>query len=144
MSFLFNFQSEASYSITHGYKIWNDGNYNQYAIQESSLDRWQKPGDIAKHPQRIWLGNNESWFESSRAILDNDYIRLKDITFSYTLPASLTKKIYINNITVYVQGTNLLTFASQDLCDPEQRSSGLLNFEIPNTKTISFGIDIGF
>jgi len=144
LSFLFNYSVGGKLFYHSGYKTWNDGNYNQYAIQESSLDRWQKPGDIAKHPQRIWLGNNESWFETTRFLIDNDFLRLKDITFSYTLPASLTKKIFLNNITVYVQGTNLLTFASQDLCDPEQRSSGMLNFEIPNTKTISFGLDIGF
>ena len=76
--------------------------------------------------------------------MDNDFLRLKDITFSYTLPASLTQKIFINNVTVYAQATNYLTWASQDLCDPEQRASGMLNFEIPNTKIMSFGLEIGF
>ncbi|MFC2116799.1 SusC/RagA family TonB-linked outer membrane protein [Bacteroidota bacterium] len=144
LSFLFNFSVGGQLFYHSGYKTWNDGNYNQYAVEQSSLDRWQKPGDIAEHPQRIWLGNNDSWTETSRSLVDNDFLRLKDITLSYTLPASLTKKILINSITVYAQATNYLTFASQDLCDPEQRASGLLNFEIPNTKTLSFGLEIGF
>jgi TonB-linked SusC/RagA family outer membrane protein len=145
LSFLFNFSVGGKIYYHYGYKIWNDGNYNQYSIQESSLDRWQKPGDIAKHPQRIWLGNNESWWpSSSRFLLDNNFLRLKEITFSYSLPKALVSKLKINNITVYAQATNYLTWAQQDVCDPEQRSDGLTSYEMPNNKTLQFGLEIGF
>ncbi|MEZ5010696.1 MAG: TonB-dependent receptor, partial [Bacteroidales bacterium] len=127
-----------------GNQSWNDGEYNKYAIQEAQLDRWQKPGDIAANPQRIWGGNNRSNTVSSRFLLDNDYLRLKDITLSYNLPESLLSRVKIKNLTVYGQATNYLTFSTQDLADPEQRDDGMLNFEIPNTKTLSFGIEIGF
>ena len=77
-------------------------------------------------------------------ILENSFLRLKDITLSYTLPESLSERLHISNITVYTQATNYLTWAQQDLCDPEQRSNGYTSYEMPNNKTLTFGLEIGF
>jgi TonB-linked SusC/RagA family outer membrane protein len=144
LSFLINFSVGGKIWYHSGYKSWNDGNKVQYAVQESQLDRWQKPGDVAIHPQRIWGGNMDSDLYSSRFLLDNSYVRLKDITLSYTLPEHISKKIRLNNLTVYAQATNYLTWSQQDICDPEQRVSGYTNFEMPNVKTMMFGLEIGF
>ncbi len=144
LSFLFTFSVGGQLYYSSGYKSWNDGYKSKYAIQESQLDRWQQPGDNATHPKRIWKGNNDSDDTSSRFILDNDYLRLKDITLSYTLPAKITQKVKVDKVSVYVQATNYLTWAEQDVCDPEQRSNGYTTFEMPNMKTITGGIEIGF
>lgn len=144
LSFLFNFSVGGQIYYSSGYKSWNDGYKSKYAIQESQLDRWQEPGDDALHPQRIWKGNNDSDDESSRFLLDNNFLRLKDISLSYTLPETLTQKVNIDKLTVYVQATNYFTWAQQDVCDPEQRASGYTSFEMPNVKTITGGIEIGF
>jgi len=145
LSFLFNYSVGGKIWYNSGYKSWNDGRSPKYVIQESQLDRWQKPGDIAKHPQRIWTGNNGSDIRSTRFLFDNNYLRLKDITLSYDLPTSLLSKVGISNMKTYVQGRNLLTFASQDIVDPEHGgANGYAYFEMPPVKTISFGIEIGF
>jgi TonB-linked SusC/RagA family outer membrane protein len=144
LSFLFTFSYGGKIFYSSGYKSWNDGEYVKYAIPVGQLDRWQKPGDIAAHPQRIWGGNNASATESSRFLIDNDYVRLKDITLSYTLSDAFLTRANINNIRVYVQAVNYLTWGSQDLCDPEQLANGMTNFEIPNTKTLSFGLELVF
>ena len=144
LSFLFNFSVGSQIYYHYGYKTWNDGNYTKYAIQEAQLDRWQKPGDIAASPQRIWGGNNRSYEHSSRFLLDNSFLRLKEISLSYNVPQSLVQKIRVNNINVYVQATNYLTWAQQDLCDPEQRASGYTSYEMPNNKTLTFGLEIVF
>ena len=143
-SFLFNFSIGGQLYYDSGYKSWNDGYKYKYSIQESQLDRWQQPGDDAMHPQRIWKGNNDSDDRSSRFILDNNYLRLKDINLSYTLPSKLTKKAKINKTTIYLQASNVWTWAQQDVCDPEQRSNGYTTFEMPNVKTITGGIEINF
>lgn len=144
LSFLFNFSVGGKLFYASGYKSWNDGNYVKYAIPVSQLDRWQKPGDIAMHPQRIWGGNNNSYVETSRFLLDNDYLRLKDIILSYDLPENVVRRIKLNKITLYVQATNYLTWCTQDVGDPEQIPSGLMYFEMPNNKTMTFGLEIGF
>lgn len=144
LSFSFFFAVGGQVWYNSGYKSWNDGLDSKYVIQADQLDRWQEPGDIATHPKRIWKGNNDSDDYSSRFLLDNSFIRLKDISLSYKLPKALTQKANIDNVTVYVQGTNLWTRSQQNIVDPEQTSNGQSSFEMPNTKTITFGIEIGF
>lgn len=144
LSFLFNFSVGGKIWYHSGSQSWNDGNKVQYAIQQDQLDRWQQPGDNATHPQRIWGGNLDSDQYSSRFLLDNSFVRLKDVSLSYTLPKSILQKIKVNNLTVYVQATNFLTWSTQDICDPEQRSNGYTNFEIPNVKTLTGGLEIVF
>ena len=53
---------------------------------------------------------------------DASYTRIKDVTLSYTLPASLIKKMGISGLTFYVSGKNLYTFTKWIGWDPEQRS----------------------
>ena len=145
LSFRFNYAVGGKIWYASGYKSWNDGRSPKYVVPEPQVDRWQKPGDIAAHPQRIWNGNNNSDVYSTRYLFDNDYLRLKDITLSYTLPKSLVSKVKISNATVYVEGRNLLTFAEQDIVDPEHGGvSGYAYFEIPQVKTVTFGFNIGF
>ena len=145
LSFRFNYAVGGKIWYNSGYKSWNDGRSPKYVVPEAQVDRWQKPGDIAAHPQRIWGGNNYSDERSTRFLLDNDFLRLKNITLSYTLPESLVSKIWLNNAMVYVEGRNLLTFAEQDIVDPEHGGvSGYAYFELPPVKTITFGLNIGF
>ncbi len=108
------------------------------------MDRWQEPGDDAEHPQRIYGGNNRSYYHSSRFLFDNDYLRLKNLSLSYTLPAEWTKRIKMEKMRVYATGTNLLTWAEQDMMDPEQRQSGYVKMDIPNTKVYTIGVEIQF
>ncbi|MDA3813933.1 MAG: SusC/RagA family TonB-linked outer membrane protein, partial [Candidatus Cloacimonetes bacterium] len=145
LSFIFNFSVGGDIWYNSGYKSWNDGRSPKYVVPEGQVDRWQNPGDIAEHPQRIWTGNNGSDIRSSRFLFDNDYLRLKDLTLSYSIPTTLLQKLSIKNANIYVQGRNLLTFASQNMMDPEHGgASGYAYFEMPPVKTFTFGIEIGF
>ena len=145
LSFIFNFSVGGKVWYASGYKSWNDGRSPKYVVPEGQVDRWQKPGDIVAHPKRIWNGNNNSDVYSTRFLLDNNYLRLKDITLSYNIPSHLLEKLFISNANVYIQGRNLLTFAQQDIVDPEHGgASGDAYFEIPPVKTITFGVKLGF
>jgi TonB-linked SusC/RagA family outer membrane protein len=50
---------------------------------------------------------------------DGSYLRLKNIQLGYTLPASLTQKVKIAKLRVYVGAKNLLTFTKYTGFDPE-------------------------
>jgi len=145
LSFSFNYSIGGQIYCYYLNKIWNDGKYDyKYSIQEDQMDRWQKPGDNAKHPQRIYGGNNKSYYHSSRYLFDNDYLRLKNLSLSYTLPNEWAKRIKLEKFRIYASGTNLLTFAGQDMVDPEQRQSGYVKMDIPNTKVYTVGVEIQF
>ncbi len=144
LSFLFNF-SYGGQIYYSNYKGWGDGySSERYAIQKEQVDRWQQPGDNAKFPKRVWDGNNGSYNKSTRLLYDNNYLRLKNLNLSYHFPKHLVNKIKVDDITVFIQGNNLLTFASQDLCDPEQDYDGYTGYEIPNLRTYSIGLEISF
>ena len=56
---------------------------------------------------------------SSWAVEDASFLRLQSVTIGYTLPESLTEKIWLNKVRVYVTGTNLFCLTGYSGYDPE-------------------------
>ncbi len=115
------------------------------------LNRWQNPGDITNVPQaRLFGGNGIA--ESSRYISDGSYVRLKTLTLGYNLPQSLISKASLTKMRIYVSGQNLLTFTDYQMWDPEVNADSFESnitqgtdfYSAPQSKTITFGINIGF
>jgi len=80
---------------------------------------------------------------------DGTYVRLKNIQLGYTLPASLTKKITINNLRVFVAAQNLLTMTGYSGLDPEIGSNnpqymGIDMGYYPQAQTFMFGLSMKF
>lgn len=87
---------------------------------------------------------------SSRFVEDGSFVRLKNISLGYTFPKSLTKKLKIENVRVYLSAQNLVTITDYTGYDPEINSrSGnvLLGYDFggyPTAKTFSAGIALNF
>jgi TonB-linked SusC/RagA family outer membrane protein len=56
---------------------------------------------------------------SDWAVEDASFLRLQSVTIGYTLPESLTQKIYLRRVRVYVTGTNLFCLTKYSGYDPE-------------------------
>jgi len=54
---------------------------------------------------------------------DGSYLRMKDLQIGYSLPKSLTSKLKIDRVRVYVQATNLFTITKYSGLDPEIRDT---------------------
>lgn len=83
--------------------------------------------------------NNEqtsTWF-----MQDATFLRLKSVELGYTVPQALTKKIKVQNLRVYVSGTNLLCWSKFKLWDPEMAGNGL---GYPIQRVINVGLNLGF
>jgi TonB-linked SusC/RagA family outer membrane protein len=119
------------------------GSFNQFTHQ---LTAWQKPGDKTDIPQLIYGDPSNSNAPSTRWLYKGDYIRLRNIQFSYNLPSDLMKKAHLSNVSIYVRGTNLWTFgvAKNMPYDPEAGINSTTNLEVVIPKTIAGGIRIGF
>lgn len=91
-------------------------------------DRWTGPGDTsAKTPMNAVANRSTVTVGySDYYVLDNDYLRLRNLTLGYTLPNACAKKLGIEKLRVYVSGDNLLTFAEAKKygTDPETGISG--------------------
>ena len=96
------------------------------------LGRWTGPGTSNKYPIFIVGDASDNWKSSDLYVYDGSYLRLKNIELGYTLPANLTKKVFINRLRVYVSAENLLTFTKYHGFDPEISSGGT-----------SLGVDYG-
>ncbi|MBO4455630.1 MAG: TonB-dependent receptor [Bacteroidales bacterium] len=73
---------------------------------------------------------------------DMSFLRLKNAEIGYTLPKTLTKKVGISALRVYLQGVNLLTFSKFKLWDPELESS--YGNVYPLTRNVSLGLNLNF
>ena len=104
-------------------------------------DRWSGPGDSsAKTPINFMTNRSISAIGySDYYIINNDYLRLRNVTIGYTLPKYITKKIGLENARIYFSGDNLLTFgkATKYYTDPETGISG--NTYNGNSDTEGYG-----
>ena len=99
--------------------------------------------------------NNETFFHD-RFLQKGDFLRLRNLQVGYTLPGSVLSKINLNNLYVYLAGTNLLTFTAYEGWDPEvvrtggssqqvNLSQGRVNVpELPQLRTYSLGLNVTF
>jgi TonB-linked SusC/RagA family outer membrane protein len=89
------------------------------------LQRWQRPGDrtdIQLFTQDITTERYSAHYlkgESDAAIVDASFIRLKNLSLSYLLPAKLLQRTHLQNARFYVQGQNLVTITGYGGRDPE-------------------------
>lgn len=85
-------------------------NNNEGPVFDFHIDRWTSTNPNAAYP-RLTVGS-ESTNNAAKSdfwIQNGAYLRLKNIQLGYTFPNSLTKKLGINNLRVFVSGQNLIT-----------------------------------
>ena len=102
------------------------------------LDMWMKPGDITDVPAY----GEEIQFDT-HLVEDASYLRMKNITLSYTLPSSWLKAIRMKDVTFHFTGRNLLTFTGFTGYDPEPQINAI-KFAYPNTRQYEFGVEVTF
>lgn len=143
---------DLSFSYSLGGDIYNaferyvndDGYFSNRTRSVKVLERWKNPGDITDVPRYTYEAEYGFFSHTSRWMYKNNYIRLKDISISYSFPENITKKIRMSNLRVFASATNLWTIASQDYFDPEVNAYGVQSWQMPLGKTITFGLDFNF
>ncbi|MEQ9403067.1 MAG: TonB-dependent receptor [Cyclobacteriaceae bacterium] len=114
---------------------------NQSAEQ---LRRWQQPGDITDVPI-IKRGNTDGGNNSStRQIHSGDFLRLRNVTIAYNLPADLVSKAKLQSVRVYAQGQNVATWTKYPGLDPEVGVAGEDFGLYPQPQSFTVGLDVGF
>ncbi len=72
---------------------------------------------------------------------DGSFLRLKTLEGGYSLPESLTKRMFLNNLRIYFSGQNLAVWSKFDLWDPEMGGNGL---GYPIQSVYNLGVQIDF
>lgn len=141
LNFLFNFSIGAYLYDSQLANMQRFSDINQASVDV--LKRWQKKGDITDVPI-LTTSRNDFNALSSRFLFRNDYVRLKALTFGYTLPSNITNQVGLDTLRFYLQGDNLWTWQSHKGVDPEQAVSGNTDYRAINMKTVSFGVSLTF
>lgn len=139
LDFLFQFvkQENFNFANTNGYAGLF---FNQPAAY---VDSWQQPGDMAPY-QLYTSGANQEALQGSEffslsdgVVSDASFIRLKNLSLSYTVPRKLLPYM---GCRLSLEGQNLLTFTNYKGADPEFILGGVL----PPLKVYSLGIQLTF
>ena len=152
LDFLFQYQYGNKSFVSIFQTIWNSGYSDDNQIASQLTEQWLAPGQITAVPRALrqtpHLNNsgglsNAITTGSTRYLYDSSYIRLKNITLSYNLPASIASKVKLRNIRVFATGINVLTFTKYPGLDPEV-PIGLNEIgNNPQARTYTGGLQIG-
>ena len=161
------------------YKAWDInlyfyGSYGNKILNyvESNLESFQKRGSegvenvSVKYFQNHWTPSNPS-NRYARALANDDntlnnvpssvwvengsYLKLRNFTVGYTLPASLSKRLRLTRVRVYVSSQNLFTITKYSGLDPEigiqggnATQNGVDNGTYPSSRFFTFGLNVTF
>lgn len=106
-----------------GHKYRKDGFYGSNYLNRHVSERWQQPGDEATkmYPRLLSWNMDMFYFPYSDFMTGNaSYMKLRDVTLSYTLPRQWLQPVGLTNARVYFQARNLLTVTAKGVdIDPE-------------------------
>ena len=81
---------------------------------------------------------------STYYLMDASYLRLKNVTLSYTFPRSIFSKIKANDLSVYVSAENVFTITDYEGSDPERSSTTGNYVQYPQARIFNFGLNVKF
>lgn len=104
---------------------WSEDNRNLYAL-------WPRLSPIA-------IENNNQ--RSTFFMRNGAFLRLKQVELGYSFPKNIVERLYMDNLRVYANGTNLFTWSKFDLWDIEMAGNGL---RYPVQKVFNVGVQVSF
>lgn len=140
--------------------FWGQSNRPYSFLPAFNLDRWTEanPNPNAYFPRyrgyTALSGTRELAIAQTRYLQNASYIRLKNITIGYSLPAPVLKKMKVTAFRVFFTGQNLLTYSPMYKItknfDPEVivgsdieiNSTGGDGFSYPMQKSYTVGVNI--
>ena len=135
-------------NLTKQESLLNQGFMNN---GKAILDRWKQAGDITNVP-RLWYGRdnftNLNQQAVSRFVENGDFLRLDNLQLSYDVETKHLTKLtnsYVKSLRIFVQGQNLLLITKYTGIDPDNTDSRGLDYNtVPQAKSFSFGVNVGF
>ncbi len=106
------------------------------------IDYWTIDNPTNDYP-RPNINQENPQFASTLRYKDGGFVKLRTITLGYNFPSSLTQKLGMSNLRLYVSAQNPIVWSSYKLFDPEsinQIDAG----DVPSNKVFLGGINLTF
>lgn len=137
-------QGVAGNDIFNANSISNEGMSSAHNQTASVKYRWVGYGTSTVMPRAVYGDPNHNARISDRFVEDGSYLRLKNITLSYTFPAKWTQKISVDNARIYLSCENVATLTRYSGFDPEVGINGIDGNRYPISRTFSLGVNFNF
>jgi TonB-linked SusC/RagA family outer membrane protein len=156
------FDMNIALSGISGNDIFNANKINTYPMKyfggsgvvnasKETLNRWTPGSGRNEIPRLVYNDANGNYANSSTFYIeDGSYMRIRNVTLGYTVPADLIRKTrIISNLRVYVSAQNLFTFTNYSGFDPEVGSTSPLKAGVddgvyPVPRTWLMGLNVSF
>lgn len=143
--FQFNYGNDV-YNATRLYATQTRSGRRNFLAEVA--DRWSPTNASNLVPKYDGYITNDVY---SRFVEDGSFLRLKNVTLGYTLPAKWTKKFYVSKLRVYASGQNLFCLDNYSGYDPEVSTAasnpmtpGLDWGAYPKSRIFTIGAEIQF
>ncbi|QJW90887.1 TonB-dependent receptor [Spirosoma taeanense] len=134
-------------NYTRAAALSGSGDARQFILAE--IRDYYRPGNETSNIP-AFTKTYQPFTQSSRFLEDGSFIRLKNVTLSYSVPTGFIRNKA--SIRVFASATNLLTFTDYKGPDPESArvgsatdtAIGIDYGSYPNAKTYTLGLNLGF
>lgn len=137
-------QGIAGNKIYNANNIDNPGRAAAYNQTTDVLKRWQGEGTSNSMPRAVFGDPNQNTRVSDRFVENGSYLRLKNITLSYTFPKQWLQKAQIENARLSLSCENVATITGYSGFDPEVGINGIDQNRYPISRTFSLGLNFNF
>lgn len=137
-------QGIAGNKIYNANNIDNTGMAAAYNQTIDVLERWQGEGTSNSMPCAVFGDPNQNTRVSDRFVENGSYLRLKNITLSYTFPKQWLQKARIENARLSLSCENVATITGYSGFDPEVGINGIDQNRYPISRTFSVGLNFNF
>lgn len=137
-------QGIAGNKIYNANNIDNTGMAAAYNQTTDVLKRWQGEGTSNSMPRAVFGDPNQNTRVSDRFVENGSYLRLKNITLSYTFPKQWLQKTQIENARLSLSCENVATITGYSGFDPEVGINGIDQNRYPISRTFSLGLNFNF
>jgi hypothetical protein len=140
----------ALFSFAGGFYIYdrqaayteNDGD-QLGAVSVNQLDRWTPLNTDASAPLRIVGYSSQS--RTTRFLVKGDYLKLRNLSLSYTLPKRWFQQAGLSDTRLFVQTENLWVLTKMKDYDPELSIDGYRNYDTyPFALSVTGGVSLKF
>ncbi len=119
---------------------YNAGHVEKYYL----TDTWSEDNRDAYFPApHISTNTKKNVHEQSRYVQNGGYLRLKNVTLSYSLPAGLANRVGLSDVQVYLAGMNVFEITKmRKPLDPEVRPTVTQEYYKQRSYSLGFRISI--
>ncbi|GHT28492.1 SusC/RagA family TonB-linked outer membrane protein [Bacteroidia bacterium] len=144
------FELSAVLSYQLGGKIL-DSNYQSlmenkygYAMHTDALKAWKNPGEHTNIPRLDQSIAANADGTSSRWLISSDYLNIKNITLSYTLPKSILRPIGFKSTRISLSGENIYQFNARKGLDAMSGYNGLQYNSYVPARSLTASLNFSF